>query len=61
LQLYCISRTRLPERTRDSTRTADLQTSDKVTLGTGFGQDHGLIGGYLTPVTLSIGYKFILN
>jgi hypothetical protein len=48
-------------RAQDSTPTADLQTSDKVTPGIGFGQDYGLIGGNLTPVTLSIGYKFILN
>jgi hypothetical protein len=47
-------------RARDSTRTADLHTSDKVMLGIGFGQDYGHIGGNLTPVTLSIGYKFIL-
>jgi hypothetical protein len=56
-------------RAQDSTRTADLQTSDKVTLGIGFGQNYmdqlrsnGVtFNGNLSPVTLSIGYKFKLN
>ncbi len=56
-------------RAQDSTRTADLQTSGKVTLGIGCGHNYmdqlrssGVtLNGNFTPVTLSIGYKFILN